>query len=251
MLNSMRLMGWVVAGLAFSSTAAMARQAERVLLVIPARYTVVQFAFDMARVRDVSLVAYDQLPKTTEPVLHVWDPQSRAWERISLSAYSSGSMFADSIDRAILVGNDATLPASLAESTAWADKVDRIQSLQIADLANGMAPILKFSPAEWQWLSRRYELKLEDQNWERRRYGKYGKPGKERSMPPAARQKEAAQAAAAEQPQDATTLEPAPVVEEVPAPMPADVRAIEETPETGAGTVTIPPPAAPKAPEDK
>ena len=62
----------------------------------------------------------------------------------------------------------------------------RLPKLNPVDLANGMNEVMEFSGHEWRWLADRYKLTLNDRNWERRRYGRYGKPGETRKTPPPA-----------------------------------------------------------------
>ena len=38
-----------------------------------------------------------------------------------------------------------------------------------------------FSAQEWEWIAKRHGLKLKDTNWERRKYGRYGKPGEKKA----------------------------------------------------------------------
>jgi hypothetical protein len=51
------------------------------------------------------------------------------------------------------------------------------------ELVNGLDDIFKFSAGEWRYLAREYKLTLKDLNAERRRYGRYGRPGARLSRP--------------------------------------------------------------------
>jgi len=170
-------------GLAVSSVL-LAAERPPPLLVVPARQTVVQFSFDVARLRSVYLVAYDLKPRTSETVLHVWNGRSQEWAPVQMQDVASGSVFGVLPDLAILVGRDEDVPAELASAVAacCAD-VRRIPKLSPMDLANGMNESMEFTAHEWRWLKDRYGLTLKDLNEERRRYGRYGKPGEPRKTP--------------------------------------------------------------------
>jgi hypothetical protein len=163
----------IVAGMGFRAQAAGAKAA---LIVMPVRYTVVQFAFDVARIRSVDLLAYDKGTGEEPLLLHRWDAQAKAWKPADIAAYQAGSLFAPKPSRVFLMGNDDDLPAELA-SASWCRDVTRIPSLKVVDMANTMSPKLKFSEREWNSLAKRHNLKLTDDNAELRRYGRYGKPG--------------------------------------------------------------------------
>jgi len=157
--------------------------AEQTLLVVPARYTVLQFSFDMARMRPVYLVAYDTEGKAGDLVLYVWDSQAGEWLRTSLDEYRSGAIFMSKPKRVIVVGPDRDLPTGLTDASAWGGEVDRIPSMKIVDMVNGMNAAFNFSNHEWRRLAKRYKLTLNDRNAERRRYGRYGPPGGKKTEP--------------------------------------------------------------------
>jgi len=153
------------------------------LVVIPARYTVVQFAFDVAGLRPVYLVAYDTEGEAGTLVLYVWDSRARKWLRTSLDEYRSGAIFREQPTRVILIGRDQELPAGLAEASARSAAVVRIPSMKVVDMVNGLNRVFSFRANEWRYLAKRYQLDLEDRNAERRRYGRYGPPGGRKTEP--------------------------------------------------------------------
>jgi hypothetical protein len=156
---------------------------DRAVIVMPVRYTVVQFAFDVARIRPVELLAYDKGASDEPLLLHVWDAAGSNWKPAEVAAYRDGSLFARTPKRVFLVGGEADLPAELAAAPAWAKDVTPIPSLKVLDMANTMNRKLKFSNREWKKLAKRHNLELIDDNAERRRYGRYGKPGTKYSGP--------------------------------------------------------------------
>jgi len=164
----------LVAGLGHT---AHAGSKDRTAIVMPVRYTVVQFAFDVARIRPVELLAYDQGAADEPMLLHVWDAAANNWAPAELAAYQDGSLFAKTPKRVFVVGSEATLPAELAAAPAWAKDVTPISSLKVLDMANTMNAKMKFSGREWKKLAKRHNLELIDENADKRRYGRYGKPG--------------------------------------------------------------------------
>jgi hypothetical protein len=149
-----------------------------VVLVVPARPTAVQFAFDVARLRNVSLATYSVDPKLREPALYFWDADEKDWKPWDVTAYlGTRATGASAGLRCVMVGRDGEVPARLEEAPAWAEAFDRLRTLNPADLVNELNKLLRFSAREWRWLAHRYGLTLKDQNTEIRRYGKYGPPG--------------------------------------------------------------------------
>jgi len=91
---------------------------DPVLLVIPARYTIVQFAFDISALRPATIIAYgDSTAKT--PSMHIWDKEIHDWMEIKIDEYASGNIFSITPQKVILMGSDKELPKDLVEGSAW------------------------------------------------------------------------------------------------------------------------------------
>ena len=156
----MKKIFWILAayvltmgGAAVSPAAA---QADAVLLVTPSRYSVMQVAFDVARRYPTVLVSYQGSDK--EPVLHVWNGYE--WMPLSLADYQSGAFLQSYPARAVFLGDDALLPASLRSISAWCDKSTQVPDLGTHELVNGIGRYLPFTPADWRWFAGRYNLTL-------------------------------------------------------------------------------------------
>jgi hypothetical protein len=148
-------------------------------LIIPARYTIVQLAFDIAHMDDtVTLVSYEQANDIAQPALHIWDAQAGDWLRIAVDELQSGQVFRTLPKHALVIGNELDQMTILEDAVgAWCPDVLRIESMNIAEIVNQADSRLDFTPYEWKWLAMRYQLQIEDLNADRRRYGRYGKPG--------------------------------------------------------------------------
>jgi hypothetical protein len=170
------------------------------VLVIPAQETLVQFAFDIARIRPLLLVAYDDRSTTNIPSVHVWNEGAQDWTRIASKQYITGQIFDAVPPEAIVLGPDRTLPPGMAEKPAGAAKLTRQAAVDLVALVNLLNERFQFTLAEWHDLAGRYGFKLRDLNEERRRYGKYGKPGEKKGpqvpLPPARQPGEGAPAPA-------------------------------------------------------
>jgi len=160
-------------------------------IVMPTRYTIVQFSFDLIRLRrDIYLVAHDKEIGGEATVLHVWDEKTQDWVRVGIEEYVAGTVFTAVPKRLILVGSRNDLPEELASAPLWASEVHQVESLDLVKILNKFQTVFRFNEREWQWLAKRYNITFEDLNAERRRYGKYGKPGTEKpsgSLPEAVR----------------------------------------------------------------
>jgi hypothetical protein len=163
------------------------------LLVIPARYTLVQMAFDIVKIRpSTALLAYDDQARPDTPVIHLWDGDIRDWIRIDLEQIRSGQRFRKTPQTTLLTGPAATVPAGLAEALKNHGDVSRVEELNLAEIANAVHASQAFTAKEWRWLAARYDIALQDLNAERRRYGRFGKPaeGAAKQQRPAAAQEE-------------------------------------------------------------
>ena len=144
------------------------------LLVIPSRPSVVQLAFDMVHLRAITVVAYHGEAKTTEPVLHVWS--GSGWQYVSLPDFADKQFINTGVNQAIVVGDDQTVPAVLLRSMAWCSDIQRLPTLNVADLINSLDRVFQFREREWKWLAGRYDLTLTDLNAERRNRNPYNTP---------------------------------------------------------------------------
>lgn len=197
---------------------------ESVLLLVPSRQLTVRCSFDIARIRPVQLVSYTTPRKrSADPDLFVWRNDERRWEQISVEVYRGGEFLDKEPSHVLLFGTDRYLRAALLEASARRWKTERIPSMNLGDLVNGMDRMFRFSPSEWRWLARRNGLELKDRNEQRRRYGRYGPPGTKPTPPP----KPAVEPAAAPAPEPEIE---GPVV---PAPRPRMDGILELVPEPG------------------
>lgn len=133
-------------------------QENAVLLVTPARYSVMQVAFDVARRFPAVLVSYQGTAE--EPVLHVWNGYE--WMPLALADYQSGAFLQSYPARAIFLGDDALLPAGLRAINSWCSQSTQIPGLGNHELVNGIGGYLPFTPADWRWFAGRYNLTLKN-----------------------------------------------------------------------------------------
>ncbi len=167
-MKSMRVWLAVVAtacGLAAAPAAAGIRGGET-LLVVPPRPTVIQFAFDMVRLRGVELLSYDRGRGDESLLLYRWDGSRGAWEPVTREACVSRTAFPRPLRAMVLVGLPEAVPAGLAADCAWAEDVQTVSSLQVLDLVNAMDARFGFSNREWRELAARHHLELKDANEE-------------------------------------------------------------------------------------
>ncbi len=140
--------------------AAQAANQDAVLLVLPARYSVVQVAFDVARRYPSVLVSYQGTDPA--PQLHVWTGYE--WLPLGADDYQSGAFLQSYPSRTLFLGGDDLLPASLRTVQSWCPESAQFPRLATADLINDIGQYLPFTPADWRWFAGRYNLSLENAN---------------------------------------------------------------------------------------
>ena len=175
-----RLTGWLVLGLvaALLLPAMGATEGSATLLVVPARYSVIQVAFDMAQRFPVSIVSYQGDASTAEPVLHAWN--GAEWVAVAVADYEQGNFLQVSPSRVVVVGDEKLAPPVLTSAASvWCPQVVNVASVETAPLVNEMAKLFTFSRYDWDWFARRYNLKLQDENAERRSKSWYDRPSYE------------------------------------------------------------------------
>ncbi len=168
---------WLLAFVALLTGGAFQRSdaagAQRLtMLVVPARYSVMQVAFDAASRYPCVLVSYQGDATTEEPLLHAWNGQE--WVRITAADYAAGSFLQVTPSQTVLIGDEKLLPPTLVNSVAsWCSRVTTIPSVNTTDLINSFSRIFNFRKDDWAWFSARYNLQLNDVNEDARKKSWY------------------------------------------------------------------------------
>ena len=183
MLNNRKRLFFLLAlALIVGSAARAGVETRRSVMIVPARRTTMQLAFDMVRLRNVTLVSYQRVEGAGAPLLHTWDFTAGRWYEVSMEALAAGNVDRDARAVAVL-GSSAEDIALFDDAIGWTDSVTRIPTLKVDDVVNALDTCYRFSAREWRWLGARYKLDLEDLNYERRKYGRYGPPHAKASRP--------------------------------------------------------------------
>jgi hypothetical protein len=154
-----------------------------IMLVVPARYSVMQLAFDLAQKYAVVLVSYQGDVSSEAPLLHAWN--GKEWIKIGAEDYANAAFLQMAPGEALLIGDEKLLPPVLASSIAgWCPKVTIIPSIDTAVLVNSFAREFSFKPSEWEWFTKRYNLALHDENEPRRNVSWYDRPAYEDKYTP-------------------------------------------------------------------
>lgn len=152
------------------------------IIVMPARKRVVQLAFQMASCKDIGLVTYNTNPMLREPLIHIWNGQE--WIQITMQDFVQGSFMSGDPKHVFLLGDSNITPLKMLDDVSWYKDLHRLTTLDTTTLINEIGKVLKFSSRQWKWLAEENGLKIQDQNAERRRYGRWGAPGKEKDLKP-------------------------------------------------------------------
>lgn len=209
------------------------------LIVAPARYSVMQVAFDLLNRTPSVLVSYQGEDTTAEPVLHAWNGSE--WVFLSMKDYREVNFLQRQPDLAVIIGDDALVPTSLIEATSWAPQVARVRDLKTSAIINEVGHLLGWRSSEWKWFAARYNLSLQDEAEPRRQSSWYDQTGPLPGRPrPLAELSERKQPSAPGEPAPVPVLEEAPlvappaeVVPEEPAPAPE----AEPVPQAEAGVL--------------
>jgi hypothetical protein len=170
----MRLLVGLVFGISMvlPASAMGSKSGGYTLLLVPAKYAPVQIGRDFVDRQRVLLMTYEVGVPANEPFLNAWSGSQ--WVRVPADAYASGTFALSSPGRTVVVGQPTEQVAKLIEmSAAWAPQVLNVESDGTAELVNAMGRFFNFSRREWEWYAARYQLKLEDLNYEVRHQSWY------------------------------------------------------------------------------
>ena len=156
------------------------RGADAVLLV-PALPRMVQLGQDLAGMRSVTLVSYRGKINDAQPLMHVWTGSE--WRYVSFDDFCALRFTAKHPQKVFVIGDDKTAPKALGRGMTWPCKIERLTTLNVADLLNGMDPYFAFSSREWKRLANAYGLEIKDVNAGRRAYNPYNVPRSKMPLP--------------------------------------------------------------------
>ena len=144
------------------------------VLIVPARPGVLKLAFDFENMRNITIVSFRGKANSVKPLMYVWIGKN--WQYVSFDDFCSSRFFGKTPEVAIIIGDDKTVPKALLQGMAWPCKVERLQTLNAADLINGMDKYFQFSKREWKRLAGDYGLQLKDVNTPKREFNPYNIP---------------------------------------------------------------------------
>ena len=161
----------LVVALGFSTHAS-----EMNLLVVPTRITMVRMAFDLTGLCPATLVSCEAR-KGREPLLHVWD--GAEWMRLELKTLGNDDFLQQTATRAIVIGDDDMIPASVLRALSWCPELIRVPSIRPVDIVNSLTEPLGLSRQDLAWLAGRHQLKVVDLNADLKKRDPYDVPWSE------------------------------------------------------------------------
>jgi len=132
------------------------------VVVAPARSSVVQVGVDLAARYGITLVTYQGEASTANPLIHIWN--GSGWEFLPLNEFVEGKFLTEKPTQTLVIGDEKFVPEVFSPMTAWAGKLQKIPSLNTAEILTVTGQALKFRSEDWQWFSARYNMKVEDIN---------------------------------------------------------------------------------------
>lgn len=171
-----------------SSPAPGAVRGSDTVLVVPALPAVLKLAFDLENMRDITLVSVRApsaptrgialkkpiAAESAEPLIHVWT--GREWQYVPFNDFSSMAFIEKTPKTVIVIGDDQMAPQALLQNMNWPCKIERLPTINPADLLNGLNPYFDFSSREWKRLAEANALQLEDVNAAKRSFNPYNVP---------------------------------------------------------------------------
>jgi hypothetical protein len=144
------------------------------LLVVPARYTIIQVANDVIARRPAVLIAYQREEDTLR--MHVWN--GGAWIPITPEDYKTTAFMKVTPARIVLVG-DEDLTQRLSDMSGGHPQIESIEVMNVEGLLNKLGQTFAFSEDEWVWFAKRYGCNLKILNREEIEKSWYDQKGSE------------------------------------------------------------------------
>jgi hypothetical protein len=160
-----------------------ARASRHDILIVPARARMVQLAFDIQALRNVTIVSYRASDNPLQPLMHVWNRAGRNWLQIDVGQLQEERRLPAQPERVYVIGQTGAVPEVILLALSHAKTIQTIHSFSVSEILTAMDATLAFNRAEWQALAERYDLNLTEVNQEQNRWGRFGPPRRYREQP--------------------------------------------------------------------
>lgn len=153
---------------------------DKTVVAIPPSPVLANFCGDVADFYPdrLTVVVYPSRGNPGNLGLHLWDLARWRWRPLAWARWTAGDFQRNGDKKVLLIELSPGDSAPLAEAASdWAAEVEVVEGYGLHEVANALNAHLGFSPSQWQYLARRHDLVLVDRNYERRKYGRFGKPG--------------------------------------------------------------------------
>lgn len=146
------------------------------MLVVPARYSVIQIMMDVIDQRPCVLVAYQSDPALPGQYrVDVWNGQ--AWLEVNAADLADLNFVRVPPANVVLVGSDSLVPPEVLSALELRPDLVRIYDVDNASIVNDLDPVFSWNRREWAWFAARYNLALEDEAAAYRNSSWYDQPG--------------------------------------------------------------------------
>jgi len=181
--STVRSIAVLVAGLFVAMALPVQAGAGATLVVVPARETIINLIFDVAKYHKLERVSCSTDAKGNF-ALYRWDVVRGDWAKMTVGDLGSAQGFQARPEQVIVIGGDRDIPREVLSALSWPKDVARITALDLVTVVNGLNEKLNFPASEWRYLARKYNLGIKDMNEDRRRYGRWGRSDARATTPP-------------------------------------------------------------------
>ena len=154
----------------------------RAMVVVPARHIAVKMAQDVASLRNnVFLVTYRGKQNDENPELYFWAEQR--WHPISIDDFAQPGNYKQPPELVMIYASGTHIPSVIIEGASWSENIHFVDSLDVGKMLTTYNEQFAFSEGEFKAIAKRYDIIVEDRNYDRRKYGRYGPPGTSPNQP--------------------------------------------------------------------
>jgi hypothetical protein len=134
------------------------------VLAVENRFALVQLGFDISDALDMEYIVFDSTSSNFgNNIVYVWNDGINDWVKTTMPAFLNGSLFYNKNVQDVLVITDSLNAIQrFGENASWASDMFVIDKLEYPSILNSINDKYKFTAAEWNVFSEKYNIKVEN-----------------------------------------------------------------------------------------
>ena len=134
------------------------------VLAVENRFALVQLGFDISDALNMEYIVFDSTSSDfANNIVYVWNDGINDWVKTTMPAFLNGSLFYNkSVVDVLVITDSLNSIQKFGESASWAPKMFVLDKLEYPTILNSINDKYKFTAAQWNIFSEKYNVTVEN-----------------------------------------------------------------------------------------